>query len=119
MSPEDLPPDLNPGIVRTVRWLRFHGFKTCDSGDGGTHLAECDRPYAYVSMRTTPSAMYSETESLKELLVSIGFSPLPISHAFDPEGTLRAPCIQLTYDPVDGIAVIDLMGVCDALLPDE
>lgn len=29
----DLPNDINPGIIRTVQWLRYHGFATCDIGD--------------------------------------------------------------------------------------
>ena len=58
MKPEDaafpgnvnLPGDINPGIRRTVEWLNAHGFRTTDSGDGVTHMAECDRGYAYVSI---------------------------------------------------------------------
>lgn len=51
---------LNPGIVKTVEFLRTNGFITMDSGDGETHAFECDQPYPYVHMRCAPIEMVPE-----------------------------------------------------------
>ena len=113
----ELPSDINPGIIRTVQWLRSHGFETCDSGDGVTHMAECDRPYPYVSIRVAPEGMVARTIALKELLAKARIVVVPQAWAFDQGGLPNAPFIQATYDPADGIAIIDLRGVSDARLP--
>lgn len=42
--------ELNPGIRKTVAYLRSLGFDTVDSGDGQTHEHECDRPHGYVTI---------------------------------------------------------------------
>jgi hypothetical protein len=114
-----LPSDINPGIRRTVLWLRSFGFETCDSGDGETHMAACDRAYPYVTMKASPERMVSWTNYLKTLLAKRGIELKPQGMAFNEEGVCVHPCVQATFDPGDGTALIDLMGVSDALLPAE
>lgn len=113
----ELPNDINPGILRTVLWLRSHGFATCDSGDGVTHIAECDRMYPYVTIRVAPEHMVART--LVRLLDRVGVRLQSQAQAFNADGWSLAPCIQATFDPGDGIALIDLMGVSDAHLPPD
>ena len=98
--------NLNPGIVRTVEWLNAHGFKTIDSGDGETHDYECDRPYPYVVMITSPDKLVDEAERLYSLLSSEGFLLAPFGCESDA-------CIQASYDPADGTAVIELINLAD------
>lgn len=114
---EPLPADLNPGIVRTVTWLRAHGFDTRDSGDGQTHQHACDRGYAYVSARVDPARLIHECGRLVVLLAEAGLEVAPIARGFEGADGVSRPCIQGSYDPGDGVAVIDLMGLCDAMLP--
>lgn len=110
--------DLNPGIRRTVLWLRSHGFATCDSGDGKTHDYSCDRNHPYVVMRVAPDDMVPRTLDLVKLLGMVGLEVVSVGHGFNSDGDSLAPCIQASYDPANGIALIDLMGVCDSDLPD-
>lgn len=112
-----LPGDINPGIVRTVKWLRSHGFATCDSGDGVTHAHSCDRDHAYVVIRAEGLALITESLRLCAMLRAVAIEVVPQAQAFD-DGGLIAPCVQASYDPADGIALIDLMGVCDSMLPE-
>lgn len=112
-----LPNDINPGIVRTVQWLRSHGFETCDSGDGVTHIAECDRSHPYVVMKVAPKDMVSRADELVTLLNRAGLAVVSVTYGFNEDGDSLAPCIQASYDPMDGISLIDLMGVCDRDLP--
>ena len=112
-----LPDDINPGIARTVQWLRAHGFATCDSGDGATHAHACDRDHAYVVMRVDGLAIITESLRLCALLRAVSIEVVPQALAFD-DGGLIAPCVQSSYDPADGIALIDMMGVRDSMLPE-
>jgi len=114
---DPLPDDINPGILRTVQWLRSHGYETCDSGDGVTHLAKCDRDHPYVVMRVAADVLAKRADELVALLNRAGLKVVSVTYGFDEDGGSLAPCIQASYDPVDGIALIDLMGVSDALLP--
>ncbi len=108
---------LNPGIRRTVAWLRERGFDTCDSGDGATHEHPCDRPYPYVAMRTLPVRLVTEAHRLVAELARVGVPVLSMGHAFDPDGRPTGVAIQASYDPGDGVAVLDLVGLDDARLP--
>lgn len=101
---------MNPGIVKTVRWLNDNGFVTTDSGDGETHDCECDRDHAYVVIRCAPEDMVVEADRLLTLLQFAGVSVDPID--FDQE----RPCIQADYDPANRMATISLMGVSDKVL---
>lgn len=100
---------INPNIVRMVALLQENGFKTCDSGDGKTHAAACDRDYGYVSMSSTPEVLISESARLVQVLEAAGVKV----HEVNPNDL---PCIQSSYDPVNNSAYIDLMFVTDDLL---
>ena len=117
MSQFELPTDINPGISRTVVWLRSHGYETCDSGDGETHEHGCDRDYPYVVSKVDPEHLVERTRHLVLLLAHMGIRVIPIGEAFDEDGWNSVPCIQASFDPGDGTAMIDLMGVCDRMLP--
>lgn len=97
--------DLNPGIVKTVEWLRNHGFETCDSGDGQTHDYECDLPVPYVHMMVDPSKLVSETDRLVKLLSEQGVKLEPMNQ----EGT--TPTVDGGYSPLSGLASISLWNV--------
>lgn len=101
---------LNPGIRELVGFLRSYQFDTCDSGDGKAHDHGCDRSHPYVGIHTKPSTLAADADSLLRLLAENGIAIDPIGP--DP----AAPSIQATYDPADGIAVIDLIGVDDEML---
>lgn len=105
--------DLNPGIRRIVTWFNDMGFTTIDSGDGKTHDFECDRDYAYVVIKIDPAQMVSGADRLKTILEEHGVCIGPIG----PEGDLT-PCMQASYDPVQGAAFIDVMNVTDDMLPE-
>lgn len=96
---------MNPGIVKTVEWLRAHGFKTTDSGDGETHDYGCDLPIPYVHMLVAPEKLASEAKRLQAELRSVGVVTLPQ----DEEGTV--PTIEASYDPQSDLAVLSLYNV--------
>jgi hypothetical protein len=102
---------LNPGIRRTVKWLNENGFPTTDSGDGKTHDYGCDRPFPYVVIRPAPDKhLEEEADALMVLLEQQGVKVMQLGVQ---EG---APWIQASYDPTNGIGLIDLANVDDALL---
>jgi hypothetical protein len=109
-EPLEIP--INPNIVRMVALLQENGFKTCDSGDGKTHAAACDRDYGYVSMIADPEILIAESERLVRVLDAAGVKV----HQMNSD---ELPCTQASYDPVSGTAIIDLMFVTDDLLPPE
>jgi hypothetical protein len=108
---------LNPGIVRLVQLLNDNGFETCDSGDGETHDFSCDRPYPYVCMKVVPSLAVKQAKKLHLLLQKQGLQVVSQTEAFSASESPSGPCIQLSYDPCDDIAILDLMGVKDSMLP--
>lgn len=99
---------LNHGISKTVRWLRSQGFETMDSGDGKTHEYECDRDEPYVVMGCYGHDLKQNADRLMHALVDIGITVSPIG--------LGPIYIQATYDPVNELALIDLVGVDDSVL---
>lgn len=106
--------DLNPGIRRTVAFLRAHGFDTCDSGDGRTHDHPCDRPYPYVTMRCDPARLAAESDRLRGALTATGVLVVNSTRAWDHDGDSPAGVtIGASYDPCDGVGVIDLAGLDD------
>lgn len=106
---------LDPGIRRTVAWLRAHGFNTTDSGDGVTKLAadppmECALDYPHVAILVEPHDLVDAADRLLALLLAAGVSmPVPSMDVF-------RPCIEASYCPVQGAALIVLCGVNDAML---
>ena len=98
--------DLNPGIAQTVQWLNEIGFPTCDSGDGETHLYECDRDHAYVVVVAEPEHMAQTADDLLNHLKSRGIAMNPVGETM--------PYIQADYDPVLGMAFVQIVGVKDS-----
>lgn len=101
---------LDPGIRRTVGWLREHDYETCDSGDGVTK-GEDGRSIPHVSMIVMPATMAKMALELRTLLLDAGIDVVEMQ----PDG--RGVSIQATYDPANSVAIIDLTGLSDAALP--
>jgi hypothetical protein len=99
---------LNPGIRKTVAWLRANGFQTVDSGDGKTHEYECDQEAPYVVMTARAHDLASKAGYLYFLLCHLGVPMVPIGG----DGVW----IQATFDPGDGSALIQIENLDDALL---
>ena len=120
---DTLPPDvlagLNPGVRRTVLALRAAGFATCDSGDGTTHAHPCDRDYPYVSIRVFALELPVEAARLLGVLRAWGLAPVTVTAALDGATGCHGVAVQASYDPVDGVALLDVLGLCDAALPPE
>jgi hypothetical protein len=116
-EPPDVPLDipLNENIRLTVMFLQTAGFVTVDSGDGKTHACECDRDYAYVSIKVRAHNMLSEADRLCALLKAHGIDIYELRSKDYAEDDIP-PCIQATYDPGDGSANIDLMYFDDDYL---
>lgn len=117
--PADVLATLNPNIARTVAWLRDLGYETCDSGDGQTHLAACDRPYPYVCMKCPPDLLVQSAMELRETLRGLGVPVVSVTAAFAAGERPSGVCIQASYDPIDGYALLDLMGLDDNGPPSE
>lgn len=98
---------LDPGIRRTVVWLRENGFATVDSGDGVTKLAKgwpaLDFPHVF--MVVDRGKLESEARRLHGLLwANLGRRPRP-------------GMIQATFDPTDGSRILMLAHVADDDFP--
>lgn len=101
--------EINPGICRVVALLNDHGFTTCDSGDGETGDHTCDREVGYVSCTVSdPDALASEARRLRALLESRGVQLASIGD----DGVY----LQASYDPIDGVAILDVEGIHDRML---
>jgi len=119
--------ELDPGIRETVRWLTSLGFTTCDSGDGATKFDDdpnnflapelpdldeddgCALPFPNVAIRVEdPSLMIAEADKL--------FAAIHESGQVEAQGVGFVPCIQASYDPANGIAMVVLMNVDDDFL---
>jgi hypothetical protein len=108
--------DLDPGIRRTVRWLQAEGFRTTDSGDGVTKIAAgwdpeqvCD--YPHVVCMVSPLHLATEANHLARLVNGLGVDVVPNGRRGTGQAEVRA-----SLDPVDGSAVLVLVGVGDAEL---
>jgi hypothetical protein len=106
--------DLDPGIREVVRLLQSWSYVTTDSGDGVSKPQDEDtRPYPHVTMRVTGA---TQAIYLVKRLAGVGIRCVSVTEAFMSGDRPSAPCMQFTYDPVDGIATLDLMGLDDAML---
>lgn len=119
MNDYDLDADemMNPGIKETVRLLRELGFDTVDSGDGVTHLCECDAPVPYVHMLVPRKILCDEADRLREIIESRAGSTVWSRELPDPigePGETYSPSIQASYVPHDGHSVISMFGITDA-----
>lgn len=113
--------ELDPGIRETVKFLRQNGFCTTDSGDGyskvqrakeedpGRYASSVDAlPYPHVFMSVPPDSMVSEAARLWKVI-----STRVKRNAFVPGGDAN---IEVMYSPIDGEAVLSLLGVDDDLI---
>lgn len=102
----DVPDDISPGVADLVTWLTLRGFVTTDSGDGSNYRAgmECALPYTNVFMVVAdPTRLVDETRRLHALLVAEG-----VDFGVTNE---NAPVIECSWNPVDNVAIIALLGV--------
>lgn len=104
--------DINPGIQKTVALLNQYGFTTTDSGDGVTHDFECDRDVGYVTCIIEDHSldMAAEARRLMNLLESHGLQ------FRESEDIGESPLIQITYNPRDGLWLLDVHDITDAML---
>lgn len=104
---------LDPGIRKTVKWLRERGFETADSGDGVTKagaIADGDAlDYPHVFISCFNEDIVSESCRLMRKLSELGC----LCESIGPD---NKPCIQATFDPADDSACIELRHVNDARL---
>lgn len=102
------PEDLNPGIRETVWWLHAQNFDTVDSGDGKTGDHACDRSRPYVAIVVQPRQLVLDANRLKQVLVDRGVTLVPVGG--------DGPWLQASYDPTNGVGLLNLHGVDDRLL---
>lgn len=108
-----LPDDINPGIRRTVALLIEAGFQTCDSGDGETHLHECDRDHGYVAAAVRPAVAVAEADRLVKVLEGLGLRVEPLGWEKPPPGVVH---VQATYLPASGYAFLEVEHIHDRML---
>jgi hypothetical protein len=106
--------ELDPGIRETVRRLNDLGFETTDSGDGETKLAagwspDEARDVPHVCIRSKAGDLCMQADRLVRELTRAGMCVEPVGHS--------GIFVQATYDPADGTAVIELIGVSDRSWP--
>ena len=111
---------LDPGICKVVRWLRERGFDTMDSGDGVSKKLGIERGLAmdipHVIIKTEPATMAAEADRLAQTLREAGIAVKAYEHGGLPND---AAVVEATYSPVDGYAVVALLGLDDVALPPE
>jgi len=117
---------LDPGIRETVRRLRAWGFVTTDSGDGVTKLAQgwspdevLDVPHVFMQV-ANGNTIENEATGLLELLRGAGVpmeSQTAAIIAREDGGPLYG-WIDAMFDPVEGTALIGLLGVDDSMWPE-
>ena len=103
----DIP--INPGIVKTVAALNAIGLETCDSGDGETHAAECDRDVGYVVVKVPNK--YDIIHASHCVAVELKRLGAPMDTG-DGSGVL----VQAMYSPLDGVATVDVSQIHDRML---
>ena len=112
------PVGLDPGIARTVAWVRSKGYITTDSGDGKTKFekgwTEDDGVllYPHVVISVRPDDLITETRRLRSLLEAehgITIESMPPEPP-DP------PQIDSNYFVVSDTAMIVLNHVDDSML---
>lgn len=107
--------EINPGIRMTVQYLNMAGYRTVDSGDGETHDFECDREVGYVVVQLYPSQdLCRHADQIAKLLEGRGRVKLgPLAPPGEKD---EFTYIQANYSPIDGLKIIDISNITDALL---
>jgi hypothetical protein len=94
--------DLDPGICKTVNLLCAAGFDTTDSGDGVSKPdMACALPYPHVFAIVDPARMVEEAQRLLDLVSCYADMNLP------------GRAVEVSYSPIDGVAVLMLIGLRD------
>ena len=106
---------LDPGIRRTVSWLRRHGFETTDSGDGISKMIDATPEDGvlntpHVVMVIDPFRMEADSHRLLDLFDDHGVT-LRVQGSKDDGVQILA-----SYDPADRVAVLMLTGFNDEKL---
>jgi len=110
-----LPPieGLDPGVNRLVNLLRSVGFETTDSGDGVTKFVPgsgwdrdelIEAPHVFIQVMR--GEVIRESERLVRVLALHGVEVKAINTDGDP-------FIQASYDPVNGVGILELYNVTD------
>lgn len=100
---------LDPGITRTVIALNTAGHVTCDSGDGENPEFEGEPPF--VTIVSTPDYLTMEA---REVMNFLEYNGLRVADSDEDDGVK----VHAHYYPKDDVAIIDIIGVHDSMLPD-
>ena len=105
--------EFNPNIEKTIKLLWVNGFNTIDSGDGETHIFECDLEFPYIHIMSDQNNIVDDCKDLKKIIEEYTSKKVGLVGIGDDAS------IQGTYDPVDSTAIITLLNVTDACLNDD
>ncbi len=97
------PLELGETTKCVVRWLHAHGFETTE-GD----VAEAGK--AYVLLVVARDEAVDEADRVRGLLIEHGLEVVPYGREQSATSVIQ------TYDPGDGSAIIEVLGVDDARL---
>lgn len=102
MKPEELA-KVSPNVRALVAWLNNNGFPTTDSGDGSNHAAGMEGacPFPLIAIQVEPTTLVWHAKRLRRLLEGRGV-------VFTADAFAK---IEATFDPLDGVALILLIGV--------
>jgi hypothetical protein len=112
--------DLDPGIRRTVAWLQSNGFRTTDSGDGVAKFQDGDpmegaQDFPHVVCMATASTLCAEALRMMHAVAGLGVTVVQNGRREPGQAEVHA-----SMDPVDGSAIVILVGVGDAdLFPEQ
>lgn len=107
ISPDCFVEGVDPGVSVLVALLRHYGFKTTDSGDGVSKVADDSDalPYPHVFiMHGSPFTMVDEAKRLHQVVSRWKSEPV-----FKEGQTIEA-----SFSPVDGVCVLSVLGISDA-----
>jgi hypothetical protein len=97
--------EIQPTMMKTVTWLQEVGYHTIDSGDGVLNVEagmEDALDYPHVMMTVDPTKMVEEANRLYYGLLNNG---------------IEGGQVEVSYNPEDGLAILMLIGITDASLP--
>lgn len=98
--------ELDPGIRRTVKLIRDHGFVTTDSGDGRSKGA-FGEDYPHVYCNLGPGIW---KQAVRDLLLGLRAAVTPSGLAKFDSGEAT---VQTTWSPLDEVTVLTVVGICD------
>jgi hypothetical protein len=107
--------DIDPGIRDVVRFVRSLGFDTTDSGDG-VSKGEGGAPWPHAFAVVPKGMLTTEADRLYRACVGAGLGDVVRANAHSTEECNDHAYVYTSYDPVDGVAVVGLVGVNDTIL---